>query len=120
MQRVRGAPSGHPTAEPRSAGVVGAGGTLPLKAAALLRPVVGDHALVDGNERPGWLATVVVLDLNGEHPDPGRALGIEVGDGGRDPAGVVRRFHGWSLPAPTGPLSGPAARAGGRACAARL
>ena len=40
-------------------------GTLPLKAAALLHSVVGNHALVDGNKRLGWLATVVFLDLNG-------------------------------------------------------
>jgi death-on-curing protein len=40
-------------------------GALPLKAAALLHSVGGNHALVDGNKRLGWLATVVFLDLNG-------------------------------------------------------
>ena len=30
-----------------------------------------------------------------EHPDSGGAPGIEFGDGGRNPAGVVRRFLGW-------------------------
>ncbi|GAA4677315.1 type II toxin-antitoxin system death-on-curing family toxin [Nocardioides nanhaiensis] len=35
------------------------------KAAALLHSVCGNHALVDGNRRLGWLATVVFLDLNG-------------------------------------------------------
>lgn len=35
-----------------------------LKAAALLDSVVNNHALVDGNKRLGWLATVVFLDLN--------------------------------------------------------
>ena len=35
------------------------------KAAALLQSVVGNHALVDGNKRLGWLATAVFLDLNG-------------------------------------------------------
>ncbi len=44
-------------------------GTLPLKAAALLHSVVGNHALVDGNKRLGWLATVVFLDLDGHAPD---------------------------------------------------
>ncbi len=44
-------------------------GTLPLKAAALLHSVVGNHALIDGNKRLGWLATVVFLDLNGHAPD---------------------------------------------------
>lgn len=39
--------------------------TLALKAAALLQSLVRNHALVDGNERMGWLATVVFLDLNG-------------------------------------------------------
>lgn len=37
------------------------------KAAALLHSLVGNHALVDGNKRLGWLGTVVFLDLNG-HP----------------------------------------------------
>ena len=44
-------------------------GTLALKAAALLHSLVGNHALVDGNKRLGWLATVVFLDLNGHAPD---------------------------------------------------
>lgn len=35
------------------------------KAAALLQSVVGNHALVDGNKRLGWLATAVFLELNG-------------------------------------------------------
>lgn len=38
--------------------------TLGLKAAALLHSLVRNHALVDGNKRLGWLATVVFLDLN--------------------------------------------------------
>ena len=39
--------------------------TLGSKAAALLDSLVNNHALVDGNKRLGWLATVVFLDLNG-------------------------------------------------------
>jgi death-on-curing protein len=39
--------------------------TIELKAAALLHSLVGNHALVDGNKRLGWLATVVLLDING-------------------------------------------------------
>lgn len=35
------------------------------KAAALLDSVVNNHALVDGNQRLGWLATAVFLHLNG-------------------------------------------------------
>ena len=39
--------------------------TLAAKAAALLHSIVANHALVDGNKRLGWLATVVFLDVNG-------------------------------------------------------
>lgn len=35
------------------------------KAAALLQSIVGNHPLVDGNKRLGWLATAVFLELNG-------------------------------------------------------
>ena len=35
------------------------------KAAALLHSIVGNHALVDGNKRLGWLATAVFLEING-------------------------------------------------------
>ena len=42
--------------------------TLEHKAAALLHSLVRNHALVDGNERLGWLATAVFLDLNGQAP----------------------------------------------------
>jgi death on curing protein len=38
--------------------------TLELKAAALLHSLVRNHALVDGNKRLAWLATLVLLDLN--------------------------------------------------------
>lgn len=36
------------------------------KAAALLLSIVGNHALIDGNKRLGWLSTAVFLELNGE------------------------------------------------------
>jgi death on curing protein len=39
--------------------------SLDLKAAALLHSLVRNHALVDGNKRLAWLATLVLLDLNG-------------------------------------------------------
>lgn len=35
------------------------------KAAALLHSVVRNHALVDGNQRLGWLATATFVMLNG-------------------------------------------------------
>jgi len=38
---------------------------LVTKAAALLQSIVNNHALLDGNERLGWLATAVFLELNG-------------------------------------------------------
>lgn len=39
--------------------------TLQEKAAALLHSLARNHALVDGNKRLAWLATVVFLDING-------------------------------------------------------
>ena len=39
--------------------------SLDAKAAALLDSIVRNHALVDGNKRLGWLATVVFHGLNG-------------------------------------------------------
>jgi len=35
-----------------------------LKAAALLQSIVNNHALIDGNERLGWVCTAVFLELN--------------------------------------------------------
>lgn len=34
-------------------------------AAALLQSIVGNHALIDGNKRLGWLCTAVFLEING-------------------------------------------------------
>lgn len=38
---------------------------LVTKAAALLQSIIGDHALIDGNKRLGWLAAAVFLEING-------------------------------------------------------
>jgi death-on-curing protein len=58
------------TARPRSSAFgADAYPTLELKAAALLHSLVCNHALVDGNKRLAWLATVVFLDLNQYVPD---------------------------------------------------
>ena len=38
--------------------------TMWLKAAALLQSVVGNHALIDGNKRLGWLSVAVFLEIN--------------------------------------------------------
>jgi len=55
------------TARPRSSAFgVDAYPTLHEKAAALLDSIVGNHALVDGNKRLGWLATVAFLWINGQ------------------------------------------------------
>lgn len=43
---------------------------LVTKAAALLHSLVGNHPLVDGNKRLGWLATYVFLARNGVILDP--------------------------------------------------
>lgn len=55
--------------------------TLVDKAAALLHSLVGNHALIDGNKRLGWMAMVVFCDLNGswiEMPD-GAAYELVIG-----------------------------------------
>lgn len=41
--------------------------TVHEKAAVLLESLTRNHALVDGNKRLGWLATVVFYGLNGIH-----------------------------------------------------
>lgn len=46
------------------------------KAAALLQSIVGNHPLVDGNKRLGWLATATFLELN--DVDTRRATNDEV------------------------------------------
>jgi death on curing protein len=43
--------------------------TVALKAAALLHSLTNNHALVDGNKRLAWLATVVFLDIGGSAPE---------------------------------------------------
>lgn len=42
---------------------------LELKAAALLHSICRNHALVDGNKRLAWLATVTFLDIIGKSCD---------------------------------------------------
>ena len=71
--------------------------TLPLKAAALLHSLARNHPLVDGNERLGWLATVVFLDLNGTRPDLGDdaafQLVMDVAAGAADVEGIAERLR---------------------------
>ena len=72
--------------------------TLALKAAALLHSLVGNHALVDGNKRLGWLATVVFLDINGHRPelddDAAFTLVMDVAAGEvADVTAIAERLH---------------------------
>lgn len=59
--------------------------TLEEQAGALLHSLARNHALVDGNKRLSWLATVVFLDINGSEPeitdDEAFALTMEVAQG---------------------------------------
>lgn len=70
--------------------------TLELKAAALLHSLVGNHALVDGNKRLAWLATVVFLDLNDRtvvlDDDEAFALVMDVAAGVLDVEQIAERL----------------------------
>ncbi len=69
------------------------------KAAVLLESLVGNHALVDGNKRIGWLATVVFYDINGtrlEVPDDDAYdLVIAVASSQIDYAAVAQQLTRW-------------------------
>lgn len=70
--------------------------TLALKGAALLHSLVRNHALVDGNERIGFLACLVFLDLNGVEVDVSGdeafELVMDAATGGADLAEIVERL----------------------------
>lgn len=74
--------------------------TLFLKAAALLDSVLNNHALVDGNKRLGWLATVVFLDVNGvwiEAPDEAAFdLVIAVASGAATLSDISGALESWA------------------------
>lgn len=71
--------------------------TLALKAAALLQSLARNHALVDGNKRVAWLATVVFLDLNSYQPDlsddEAFELVMEVAEGAVDVEQIAHRLR---------------------------
>ncbi|MGL5860596.1 MAG: type II toxin-antitoxin system death-on-curing family toxin, partial [Phycicoccus sp.] len=74
--------------------------TLDDKAAVLLHSIVGNHPLVDGNKRLGWLAVVVFYGVNGirlDVPDDDAAydLVIAVATGDLEPAAIVERLASW-------------------------
>ena len=70
--------------------------TLEEKAAALLHSLARNHALVDGNKRLAWLATVVFLDLNGRtvELDDEAAFGLvmAVAEGSLDVSEIAARL----------------------------
>jgi death on curing protein len=76
--------------------------TLAGKAAALMHSVVGNHALVDGNKRLGFLATAVFLRINGYSldlaDDEAFDLTMSVAAGQLDVAGIEKRFRLARLP----------------------
>jgi death-on-curing protein len=73
------------------------------KAAALLHSLTNNHALVDGNKRLAWLATVIFLDLNGLAPDltDGEAFDVvwEVASTPLDIEDIVLRLRATELTA---------------------
>lgn len=73
--------------------------TLDEKAAALLQSLVGNHALVDGNKRLGWLAVVVfyaVNDVDLDAPDDDAyELVVSVAGETLELAGVASALSAW-------------------------
>lgn len=71
--------------------------TLALKAAALMHSIARNHALVDGNKRLAWLATVVFFDLNSKSadvsPDAAFRLVIDVARGALDVKDIAQRLR---------------------------
>ena len=69
------------------------------KAAALLESIVRAHPLVDGDTRLGWLATVVLLDLNGRWldapDDEAYDLVIAVASGAADLPQITDTLREW-------------------------
>ena len=73
------------------------------KAAALLHSLVSNHALVDGNKRLGWQATVVFLWINGQDvrapDDDAFDLVMSVASGGvADVEKIASALRAWSAP----------------------
>ncbi len=68
--------------------------TLELKAAALLHSLARNHALVDGNKRLAWLATVVFLDLNERASELANEAAFELVMGAADGTVDVEQIAG--------------------------
>lgn len=43
-----------------------------------MQSIAKNHALLDGNKRLAWLASVVFLDLNGHHPALDRPSAVQL------------------------------------------
>ncbi|MEE6281981.1 type II toxin-antitoxin system death-on-curing family toxin [Georgenia sunbinii] len=75
---------------------------LHTKAAVLLESIAGNPPSVDGNNRLGWLATVVFYGLNGVEldapEDPAYDLVIDVATGSLSYDDVARRLAEWTRP----------------------
>lgn len=73
--------------------------SLDEKAAALMQSLVGNHALVDGNEPLGWLAVVIFYGLNGVQldapDDDAYDLVISVASGEASLDGIGGSLHRW-------------------------
>ncbi|MDP9182327.1 MAG: Fic family protein [Actinomycetota bacterium] len=73
---------------------------LHVKAGALLHSLCSHLALVDGNKRLAWAATVVFLYLNGWHvvaaEDDAYDLVIGVASGKNDVEGIGAALRAWS------------------------
>lgn len=76
--------------------------TLTLKAAALLHSICKNHALVDGNKRLAWHATIVFLDINGVrlnlHHDDAFQLVIDVAEGKAETDDIAKVFEAAAVP----------------------
>jgi death-on-curing protein len=71
--------------------------SLELKAAALLHSIARNHALVDGNKRLAWLATVVLLDVSqhttGADDEAAFNLVMSVAEGNDDLEDIAGRLR---------------------------
>jgi death on curing protein len=75
--------------------------TIHLKAAALMESLVRNHALVDGNKRLAFAATVVFYGLNGwrlelPHDDAAVDLVLAVATGAADLHRIATSLEAWA------------------------
>lgn len=73
--------------------------SLDEKAAVLLESLVRNHALVDGNERLGWLSLVVFYGLNGVDldvpDDPAYDLVVSIAGGHANYPEIAAQLSSW-------------------------